>query len=511
MEKKGSRSKSGKERAREEADSDSGSELERAKKDRDKSEKASREDHKKRRKRSSSGSVAKGKTKEKEKASKDKSLVKDKAKDKKTAKPSKDTKGKAVVKEPVKPDTPGGGAPAGAAKALPAGLGDLAELQKGLEKERSMLQLFVLKAKQEHEEKNEPKDKKARREKEYFKADFGEPCGANNRFLLEEELGRGVFSSVYKCRDMGPSGKEYAIKFIRANPMLRKATEKEIRLMRRLRSEASVEDPEGARCFLGLAGPETFEHQGHLALVFHLQRCDLRTGLQKYGQGGGLPLPLVRNYARDILMALRALRKVNVIHSDLKPDNLLLSLDKASVKLSDFGSAMDGAEIIRTDYLQPRFYRAPEIILSHPYTTQVDIWSAGATIFEIACGRILFTGETNNGMIHEMLKICGAFSKRFATTGEKSAKHFSSKGEFRLKDSSGEQLVPASKFLKPSQTVAQLMDLGKKSPKGTDAAVHQVTVRHIADLVTKCVVLDPATRETPELLLAHKLFVTFAA
>merc|ERR1719326_2821188 len=112
--------------------------------------------------------------------------------------------------------------------------------------------------------------------------------------------------------------------------MCRRATEKEIKLMRRLRSQASEKDPEGARCFLGLASIETFEHKGHLAMVFHLQRCDLRVGLQRYGQGGGLPLALVRGYARDIFVALRCLVKVGIIHCDLKPDNLLMTPDKSS-------------------------------------------------------------------------------------------------------------------------------------------------------------------------------------
>lgn len=402
----------------------------------------------------------------------------------------------------------GGISSSGGAKPLTSTLGDLAELQKGLAKERGLLQLFVLRAKQELEEQKETKEKKERREREYFKAEFGEPCGPKNQLLLEEELGKGAFSTVFKCRDVGVSGKEYAIKFIRANAMLRKATEKEIRLMRRLRSEASEQDPEGARCFLGLAGPETFEHNGHLALVFHLQRCDLRSGLQKYGQGRGLPLPNVRSYTRDIFMALRALRKVNIIHSDLKPDNLLMSMDKSSVKLSDFGSAMDISERIRTDYVQPRFYRAPEIILGQSYGPAIDIWSAGATVYELATGRILFTGKSNNGMVYEMLKVCGAFSKRLATTGDFAAKHFSAEGDFRLKEPTGEKLLPAGHFKKPPNAIPVLLaDLAKRVPQGTDSNLHQVQVKLFGDLISKCVVPDPAERSTPEQVLVHRFLL----
>lgn len=116
------------------------------------------------------------------------------------------------------------------------------------------------------------------------------------------------------------------LRFIRKNSVLRSATEAEVKLMRRLRTQASELDAEGARCFLGLAGPEVMEHDGHLALCFQLQRCDLRSALKRWGQGKGLPLQLVRNYARNVFLALRALKRVSIVHSDLKPDNLLVSM-----------------------------------------------------------------------------------------------------------------------------------------------------------------------------------------
>merc|ERR1719456_299925 len=221
--------------------------------------------------------------------------------------------------------------------------------------------------------------------------------------------------------------------------MCRRATEKEVKLMRRLRNQASTADPEGARYLLGLGGIEMFEHEGHLAVVLQLMKCDLRSGLRKYGQGHGLPLPFVHTFARDIFLALRALRSIQVVHTDLKPDNLLISLDRTSVRLSDFGSAMgeEQAGQVRTDYLQPRFYRAPEVIMGQPYTTQIDMWSAGATLYELATDRALFHGESNNGMIQKMLKVCGPFSKAAATTGKFASKHFNENGDFLYKDKSG--------------------------------------------------------------------------
>eukprot|EP00747_Dinoflagellata_sp_TGD_P163762 gnl/TRDRNA2_/TRDRNA2_182787_c0_seq1.p1 gnl/TRDRNA2_/TRDRNA2_182787_c0~~gnl/TRDRNA2_/TRDRNA2_182787_c0_seq1.p1 ORF type:complete len:554 (-),score=123.79 gnl/TRDRNA2_/TRDRNA2_182787_c0_seq1:197-1858(-) len=395
---------------------------------------------------------------------------------------------------------------------LTAGLGDLAELQKQLEKDRNALQLFVIRAKQELEDKQESKDKHAKRMAEYYKASFGEPVGPGARYLLEDKLGTGAFSSVYKCRDTQMAGKEFAMKFIRQNPMLRKATEKEVKLMRRLRNKASEEDPEGASCFLGLAGPETFEHEGHLCVVVQLMKCDLRSGLERYGQGKGFPLANVRSFGKNIFLALRALRKVNVIHSDLKPENLLMSLDKASVKLSDFGSAMDYDERVRnTDELQPRYYRAPEVILGQSYGCAIDVWSAGLTLFELATARFLFEGRTNNGMLREMLRVLGAFPKKFAVSGEFASRHFNAEGDFICKEKDSkdapEEVLPMTSFPKPAQPVLKQLEEATKDPqKGVDLALYRETVKQLGDLVARCLVPIPADRFTPEQVLGHRFF-----
>jgi len=323
-------------------------------------------------------------------------------------------------------------------------------------------------------------------------------------------LGRGAFSTVFRLKDTKGEGKDYAVKFIRLNPSLRKATELEVKLMRRLRVEASEKDPAGARCLLGLAGPEAFEHEGHLALVFQLQRCSVQYWLQTYVQGRGLPIPTVRSYGRDVLLALRALQRVGVVHNDLKPDNLLMSLDKSSLKLSDFGCAFDAAERQRAAYVRPAYcssYRAPEAILGRRLGIEVDTWSAGATVFELATGRRLFPEKSNNGMLHGMLKVCGAFPKRMATDGSSAAKHFTPAGDFRLKDpnlSAGELVLPMARFAKPSRPVLQLLRDAGKEQSETDGG--EEAMCNLADLITRCLAPAPAERLTPERAMGHGFF-----
>jgi len=417
--------------------------------------------------------------------------------------------GSAGVPAPRSPST---GSHTGAgSKVKKLDLSDLSAIQRSVTEERNKLRHFVIKAKQDYEERKERSRTSGGStgnqigmtdDEEYFSATVGEqfgPDGATN-LRVEAAIGRGVFSSVYHCKDV-KEDKDYAVKFIRSNPMMRKAAEKEVEMYRRLAKYAPREDAEGANHLINLASVGTFEHSGHLCFVFDLLKCDMRFALQKYGQGAGLPLPTLSSYVRQIFLGLRTLRKLKVIHADLKPDNLLLTMNKAEVQICDFGSAMDVSETVRTSYAQPRYYRAPEIMLGMAYDMQIDVWSAGTTLFELATGKILFTGKTNNQMLKQMIGVCGGFSKRMATEGEFARKHFNSDGDFLHKDESsitGEPVVMAARLAKPTRPVSGLLQAQLTVPaEGVHLGVHEKWVAQLAELVTACLRPDPRERIQP--------------
>lgn len=390
-------------------------------------------------------------------------------------------------------------------------LGDIGDLQRRLEDERNKLRLWVIKAKQEWEERHERRGQApgATNEEEYYCAAPGEVFGPHGEYQAIESIGKGVFSSVFRCKTAREKGPEFAIKFVRSNNMMRKAAEKEVETYRKLAKYVAKEDLDAAPYIILLAGKETFVHQGHLCMVFELQKCDLRSALQKYGQGRGLPMQTVAQYSKQIFMALRALRKLRIIHGDLKPDNLLMSMPKTEIKICDFGSAMDVSETINTAYLQPRYYRAPEVIIGNQYDTQIDLWSAGVTLFELGTGKILLTGKTNNVMLHQMLELCGPIPKRMATKGSFSSKHFSSDGDFLLRDPDSitglPELMPMKKFAKPARSVQSFMDrVLKEPPPNADTKTQERLLPRLGDLVSKCLRLDPTERFTPQNALDHQ-------
>ncbi|PSN49754.1 hypothetical protein C0J52_08467 [Blattella germanica] len=222
----------------------------------------------------------------------------------------------------------------------------------------------------------------------YYRVRIGEVM--DGRYVVYGYTGQGVFSNVIRARDGARGNQDVAVKIIRNNEIMHKTGLKELEILRRLNDA----DPEDRFHCLRLF--RHFFHKNHLCMVFEPLSMNLREVLKKYGKDVGLHVKAVRSYSQQLFLALKLLKKANILHADIKPDNILVSESKLVLKLCDFGSASHVAENEITPYLVSRFYRAPEIILGIPYDFGIDMWSAGCTIYELYTGKIMFSGKTNN-------------------------------------------------------------------------------------------------------------------
>jgi serine/threonine protein kinase len=95
---------------------------------------------------------------------------------------------------------------------------------------------------------------------------------------------------------------------------------------------------------------------------------------------------VIRIFAVQILNSLAFLQQERIIHCDIKPENIVMrSWGKSRVKLIDFGSScFSGQQMF--EYLQSRYYRAPEIMLRKPYSYEIDMWSFGCLLIELKIG-----------------------------------------------------------------------------------------------------------------------------
>lgn len=135
-------------------------------------------------------------------------------------------------------------------------------------------------------------------------------------------------------------------------------------------------------------------------------------------------LPRLRKISRQVLEALRFIHSLNLLHCDIKPENIVIkSYSRCEVKLIDFGSSCFTSDNLTT-YIQSRSYRAPEVIIGHPYDSRIDVWSLGAVIAELHAGYVLFQNDSLPCMLSRISGILGPYPEHVLANGSETSKYF---------------------------------------------------------------------------------------
>lgn len=276
-----------------------------------------------------------------------------------------------------------------------------------------------------------------------------------------------------------------ALKIIKSARHYTEAAEDEIRLLEKVRvTSEGQESPSRVVTMYDhfrVEGP----NGSHIAMVFEVLGANLLKLIRKT-KHRGLPLNLVKSITKQMLEGLDLLhRQCGVIHTDVKPENILLCLTPGQINniasLSDRSSSFDLTDALEnvqlnsprpsrsnskqdlmleldgenieikiadlgnacwvnrhfTNDIQTRQYRAPEVILGHPYDTSVDIWSVACLVFELVTGDYLFCPRDgkkynkNEDHVALMVELLGEMPFDFATGGKYSREIFNRRGELR--------------------------------------------------------------------------------
>lgn len=191
-------------------------------------------------------------------------------------------------------------------------------------------------------------------------------------FSDEVVIGSGCFGTVYRAR-WNYDNKYYAIK--KSKLSFRSKTDRERRLQEVAKHENLPKHPNLVEFF------QAWEERLHLYIQIELCECTLAEYTEKNPQ---LPEKTIWSFLADLLMAVAHLHDHNLIHLDIKPENIFIK--DGICKLGDFGLVYDlknSSSTYEATEGDPK-YMAREL-MSGIFTKSADIFSLGITILEISC------------------------------------------------------------------------------------------------------------------------------
>ncbi|CAD8194978.1 unnamed protein product [Paramecium octaurelia] len=291
------------------------------------------------------------------------------------------------------------------------------------------------------------------------------------RYEMLEKLGHGSFGYVFKVHDHKHK-QNTALKIIKNKEKFYNQALIEIEILKVINKA----DP--TCCLIKMLN--YFEFRGHICLVFELLSCNLYEFIA-INEFSGFDLDLIRRFAIQILQALLFMKEQNIIHCDLKPENVLLKdFNRSGIKVIDFGSSCFANQKLYT-YIQSRFYRAPEIVLGLPYSTQIDMWSFGCIVAELFTGQSLFQSKSEKELLYLQIKVIGHPDKQLLDHSTRKSKFFDEQLQLNY-------IINELDLIQQIKPLSQLLDKSSEQ---------------FQDFVQKCLMWDPKQRMTPEEALTH--------
>jgi tRNA A-37 threonylcarbamoyl transferase component Bud32 len=206
----------------------------------------------------------------------------------------------------------------------------------------------------------------------------------SGRYRLDAQIGAGGMSTVYKAFDLNLE-RRVAIKLLHRE--MSADSDQLERFRREARAVAQLSHPH----IVGVIDAGEDENRPYIVFEY-VEGETLKDRIRRLGR---LPVDESLAYAIEIARALGCAHAHDIVHRDVKPQNVLLD-PEGSAKVTDFGIARslrddgltaDGRVLGTTDYV------SPEQALGHDVDGQSDIYSLGVVLFEMLTGDVPFHGE----------------------------------------------------------------------------------------------------------------------
>lgn len=227
------------------------------------------------------------------------------------------------------------------------------------------------------------------------------------RYVPKKRIGEGSYGLVCSALDTA-TGETVAIKKISPFDHHRsfvQRTWREIKILTRFKHENIID----VRDLIFADSIDTLRD------IYIVQEC-MDTDLHTLLKTQRLSAEHVCYLTYQILRGLKYIHSANVLHRDLKPNNILVRTN-CDLKICDFGLARIADpsynhQGMLTEYVATRWYRAPEVMLnSKAYTKAIDVWSVGCILAEMLGNQPLFPGENYLDQLKLILQALGTPSQ----------------------------------------------------------------------------------------------------
>lgn len=291
------------------------------------------------------------------------------------------------------------------------------------------------------------------------------------RFQMISILGEGSSGFVIKCHDH-KLNEDVAIKALRDT----RKTHDHVLLEKAYLT--TLQQNGGPDKFHIIRYKDSFIFRGYFCIVMELASINIYSLIctQPFKR---LQASTYQMVARQTAEALDFMHKNNVIHSDIKPENILFTnVRRTSIKLIDFGCSCTEGNTLYT-YIQSRFYRAPEVVLENEYDSKIDIWSYGCLLCEMFTGKPLFEAFDEEELMCLMISMLGIPPKSILKTAKRAKYYFDE--NFELLDT---------------------MEINETSLKEKT----NISDPYLLQLISGCLRWDPKERFSAEDIIKHNYF-----
>lgn len=205
----------------------------------------------------------------------------------------------------------------------------------------------------------------------------------DDRYEIVGKIGAGGMSDVYKAKDH-TLGRFVAIK------VLKQEFSEDVNFVTKFRTEAQsaagLEHPNIVNIY------DVGSQEGMYYIIMeYVEGITLKTYIEKKGQ---LTFKEAISIAIQVGRGIEAAHKKNIIHRDIKPQNIMISTE-GKVKVMDFGIARAAtSNTINSDVMGSVHYSSPEQARNGFVDGRSDIYSLGIVMYEMVTGRVPFDGDT---------------------------------------------------------------------------------------------------------------------